>query len=79
MKTNISGIYNNYNEMLEQLERWENPENNDGYIFSVDYGIDELPYHGYTGERLENEREIFRKVKNAYDRLVGELRNAVGK
>lgn len=76
-RTNCRGMYNDYKRMLEELKEWNKPTDK-GYIYSVDYTVGELPYHGYEGKNLEREQAIANKVIEAYDKFVEELKNAIG-
>lgn len=77
MKTRISGAFKDYSKMFEQIKDWNNSDA-DGVLYGLGWAIDDIGYHGWTGEAAENEHNIFKKVETAHSYLLKTLAEAIG-
>lgn len=48
------------------------------YIYDIGYSVGEIPYHGWSGEEVKNERDIEKRISTAYYCLVKALAEAIG-
>ena len=83
--TRMSGLFENYEELYNEVVQWgyDCPENSDSKLKEIIYGmrytIDDMMYHGWTGEPANNERKTFKAVEDAYRQLLFALEDAIGK
>ena len=81
MKSNMSGIAKAYWDMLETIRNWDESipctRNFDGKLFNepghyledIDWTLGDAGYHGWSGEALKREYEIYEDIKTKYRAL----------
>lgn len=78
----MRGMAVEYQKMYEAIRHWnetsfnENP--NEHYLYEMEWTLDEMGNHGWTGEAAENEWYHYKEVKNAHKALKVALQNALG-
>ena len=83
--TRMSGMFECYENLYNEIVQWgyDCPENSDSklkeIIYGMGYTMDDMMYHGWTGETANNERSTFKDVENAYLKLLFALEDAIGK
>jgi len=71
MKSNMQGATEEYRHMYEALNEF------DKYLFSIGWGLDDAPYHGWHGDPLKNECEIYKNISQKYEELKIVLEEAL--
>ena len=81
-KSNMSGMISDYQKMYDAIKNWNesslNKESKDHYIFGMGWAIDDMAYHGWTGDAAKNEKHHYDEVKKAHKALKVALQNALG-
>ena len=81
MKTNMRGNKDNYDKMFKTIKNWdswETDDEDDCYLFHVGMAMGDAPFHGWVGEELKNEMEIYEKIETSYLYLLKSLAEAIG-
>ena len=62
-KSNMSGMVSDYQKMYDAIKNWNessfDKESKDHYLYGMGWAIDDMPYHGWTGDAAENERHHY--------------------
>lgn len=89
-KSNMVGAVADYQAMYNAIKNWNESSpptqfidgqcyNEPGhYIYNMGWSISEMPYFGWTGEALKNERYHYEEVRKAHKALKVALQNALG-
>lgn len=63
MKTKMLGFIRNYKKIMSHVEEINT------ILYHMGYGLDDAPYHGWTGESLKIEKDIFKSVSDKVSEL----------
>lgn len=81
-KSNMSGMIKDYQKMYDAIKNWdESPLDNDSqdcYLYGMGWAIDDMAYHGWTGEPANNEKYHYKKVCECHKALKVALEDALG-
>lgn len=93
-KSKMSGMVHNYTEMFKDIMNWDSSEpeskyyqhgthkilgNERGhYLYDAGYALDDMGYHGWSGEPAKNEVDIYNKIETSYLYLLKSLAEAIG-
>lgn len=94
MKTKMHGLFEDYRKMFKKIMHWDDDDcdpryyahgthpvlgnEDDHYIYSASYALGEAGWHGWSGEALKNENDIFDKIEISYLYLLKSLAEAIG-
>lgn len=90
-KSKMSGMVSDYQKMYDAIKNWNEASpptkrledgtvyNEPGhYIYGMGWAIDDMAYHGWTGDAAKNEWHHYEEVKKAHKALKIALQNALG-
>lgn len=82
-KSNMSGLVKDYQKVYDEIKNWNN-FNNDlsselaGIMYGMGYSLDDAPFFGWTGDKLNEERRTFNAIEKAYTDMLFALEDALG-
>lgn len=74
-ESNVVGFRKDYCKIYNDLRKLAI---NFGTLNAIDYSMCDLPFFGFTSEQIDRERNIYKRVKSAYDDLMSALKDACG-
>ena len=94
MKTKMNGLFNDYRIMFKKIMHWNDDDvdpryyahgthpvlgnEDDHYLYDAGYAIGEAGWHGWEGDALQNEKDIYNKIEISYLYLLKSLAEAIG-
>ena len=87
MKSRMLGAVNAYVKMFLAIRHWgESPPPADpilgniqeDYIYETGCFLDDACFHGWNGDAIKNENNVFKKVSSAYYLFLKSLGEAIG-
>jgi len=90
MRSNISGMVEDYQKMYDTIKNWNEPSppskvidgkviNEEGhYIYGMGWIIGDAPYFGWENDKLENEKYHYDNVSKTYSEFKIALEQALG-
>ena len=86
-KSKMNGMVSDYQKMYDVIKNWNESfpvidgksYNEEGhYIYGMGWAIDDMGFHGWSGEDAKNEVYHYEEVRKAHKALKVALQNALG-
>lgn len=71
--TRMSGAKNIYQKIYDEIKNYD-----ETHFFHLSWALTDAPYHGWDGDKLLNEKELYDNVKKKYNEFKIALEEALG-
>jgi len=93
VKTKMNGLFNDYRIMFKKIMHWNDDvdpryyahgthpvlgNEDDHYLYDARYALGDAGWHGWDGDALQNEKDIYNKIEISYLYLLKSLAEAIG-